>query len=65
MNATLAKAIVLMIPACILLMGASTIFFRHKAGSAFLRLVGASSLVVVGLTHVCEALNLVPWMRWG
>jgi hypothetical protein len=22
-------------------------------------------LTVVGLTHICEAFGLVPWMQWG
>ncbi len=25
----------------------------------------AACLVVVVLTHVCEALHFFPWMRWG
>ena len=25
----------------------------------------AGGLVVVVLTHVCEALDLFPWMHWG
>ena len=30
-----------------------------------LQLIGAGCLVVVVLTHVCEALHLFPWMHWG
>jgi hypothetical protein len=30
-----------------------------------LQMLGAASVVVVALTHVCEALNLFPWMHWG
>jgi len=33
--------------------------------NAFLQLVGAGCLLVVGLCHVCEAVHLFPWMRWG
>ena len=32
---------------------------------AFLQVFGAGSLVMVVVTHVCEELQLVPWMGWG
>jgi hypothetical protein len=32
---------------------------------SFLQLIGAGCLVIVALTHVSEALDLFPWMRWG
>ena len=41
------------------------LFFRGKTASCFLQVLGAGGLVVVILTHVCEALHLLPWMRWG
>lgn len=31
----------------------------------FMQLVGASCIVLVVLTHVCEALRLFPAMHWG
>jgi hypothetical protein len=31
----------------------------------FLQILGAGCLVVVVLTHICEALHLFPWMDWG
>jgi hypothetical protein len=40
-------------------------FARRKTMFSLLQLVGAGCLVVVVLTHVCEALHLLPWMRWG
>ena len=30
-----------------------------------MQLVGTSALVLVVLTHVCEALHLFPYMNWG
>ena len=30
-----------------------------------LQVVGAACLVIVVLTHFCEALHLLPWMHWG
>lgn len=28
-------------------------------------MIGAACLVIVGLTHVAEAFQLLPWMGWG
>ena len=33
--------------------------------AAALILVGVACLIVVVLTHVCEARHLFPWMGWG
>jgi hypothetical protein len=57
MSATLAKALVALVPTCIL--------FSGKKLSSFLQLLGAGCLVMVVLTHVCEALHLFPRMRCG
>ena|ERR1700736_4393742 len=65
MNATLLKALVALLPACMLLIGALALFARGKTVSSFLQLLGASCMVVVVLTHVSEALRLFPWMGWG
>lgn len=65
MNATLIKALVALVPACLLLFGSVVLFFRGKTIGSFLQLVGAGCLVVVVLTHVSEALRLFPWMHWG
>jgi hypothetical protein len=40
-------------------------FFRGRTVWSFLQLIGAGCLLVVGLCHVCEAVHLFPWMRWG
>jgi succinate dehydrogenase/fumarate reductase cytochrome b subunit len=37
----------------------------HAAVSRYLMLLGAGCLVIVVLTHVCEALRLFPVMGWG
>ncbi len=65
MNATLLKALAALLPACVLFFGAMLLFVRGKSVDAFLQLFGAACLVVVILTHVCEALHLFPSMRWG
>lgn len=65
MNVTLLKALVALMPACMLFSGSVVMFFKGKTVWSLLQLVGAGGLVVVVLTHVSEALHLFPWMRWG
>jgi hypothetical protein len=65
MNATLLKALIAFLPAAVLFSGSAVLFFRRKSGCALLQLLGAACLVVVVLTHVLEALHLLPWMHWG
>ncbi len=65
MNATLAKALVALVPAGILFVGAVLLFLREKILGSFLQLLGAGCLVVVVLAHIAEALHLFPWMHWG
>jgi hypothetical protein len=65
MNAALTKALVVLMPACMLLSGSAILFVKTKTVPSFLQLFGAACLTIVALTHVCEALQLLPWMRWG
>jgi hypothetical protein len=65
MHTTLLKALVMLVPACMLFSGSALIFSRGKTVWSFIQVVGAGSLVVVVITHVCEALRLFPWMHWG
>lgn len=65
MTATLAKSLIAFLPACMLLFGAAVLFHRGKAVGCLLQVIGAGCLVVVILTHLCEALHLFPWMQWG
>ena len=65
MNVTLIKALVALVPACMLLSGSVVLFVRGKTVWSFLQLLGAGCLVVVVLTHVSEALHLFPGMNWG
>src|SRR2546423_1433356 len=65
MNITLLKALVALVPMCMLFFWSVVLFFRGKTGCSFLQLLGAGCLVVVVLTHVSEALQLFPWMHWG
>jgi hypothetical protein len=65
MNPILLKALAALVPTCVLLVGSVVSFVRERTISAFLQLVGAGCLVLVVLTHVCEALHLFPAMGWG
>jgi hypothetical protein len=65
MNVTLLKSLIALLPTCVLFFGSVMLFLRGKSSYIFLQLLGAGCLVIVVLTHVSEALNLVPWMHWG
>ena len=65
MSATLLKALVALVPTCMLFSGSVVLFFRGKTLCSLLQLLGAGCLVVVVLTHVSEALHLFPFMQWG
>lgn len=65
MNVMLAKAFVILLPSCLLFSGAIIFFVRGRSARSFLQVLGAGCLVVVALTHICEAFHLFPWMKWG
>jgi hypothetical protein len=65
MNGTLLKALMAFVPVCLLFAWSLVSFLQGKTVFPFLRLFGAGCLVVVVLTHVCEALHLLPFMHWG
>jgi hypothetical protein len=59
------RALVALLPASMLFLGALVLFVRGKTAYSALQLVGAACLMVVVLTHVLEALQLFPGMGWG
>ena len=65
MNALLLKALVALLPASMLFSGSTILFFRAKTVCSLLQLIGAGCLVLVVLTHICEALHLFPSMYWA
>jgi succinate dehydrogenase/fumarate reductase cytochrome b subunit len=65
MNVIFLKTLVALVPASLLFFGSIVLFRRGKTVSSFLQVLGATCLVVVVLTHVCEGLRLLPWMHWG
>lgn len=65
MNPTLVKAAAVLPPTCMLFVGSAVVFSRDKSTLTFLQLVGAGALITVVLAHMCEALHLFSWMKWG
>jgi hypothetical protein len=65
MNMTLLRALLAMVPVSVLFFGSGILFRKGRTLGSFLQLVGACSLLIVVLTHFCEALHLFPWMHWG
>jgi len=65
MNATLLKSLVALAPACMLLIGSTVLFSKSKTARSFLQMLGATGVLLVVLSHVCEALQLFSWMHWG
>lgn len=64
-QATFTRALVIAVPASMLLAGSLVSFSRTNSVFSFLQLVGAGCFVVVVLSHICEALHLFPGMGWG
>jgi uncharacterized membrane protein len=65
MNTTLLKALVALLGICVLFTWSVLSFSKEKNAWTVLQVLGVGCLAVVTLTHICEALNLFPFMRWG
>jgi hypothetical protein len=65
MNATLLKALLALVSACMLFAGSIVFFFARRTVSSFLQVIGSGCLVGVVLTHIFEALHLFDSMHWG
>ena len=65
MKVILLKALMAFVPVGILCAWSLISFLHGKAVCSFLQLLGAGCLVVVVLTHISEALDLLPFMHWG
>jgi hypothetical protein len=65
MSVTLLKALITLVPACMLFFGSIVLFLRGRTVWCFLQLLGSGCLVMAVLTHVFEALHLFRWMHWG
>ncbi len=65
MNDTLLKALIVFVPVSLLFAWSAVRFWRRRESMRLLQLVGAGGLVMVALVHICEALQLFPFMGWG
>jgi Ca2+/Na+ antiporter len=65
MNVTLLKALLALVPTCLLFSGSIVLISRGRTVWSFLQLIGTACLVIVALTHLSEALEMFPWMHWG
>jgi len=65
MNLTLVKAFGALAPVGVLFLGSVLMCARARTAAAILELTGAAGLLVVVLSHICEALRVLPWMGWG
>jgi hypothetical protein len=65
MSVTFIRALIAFLPVSMLFSGSTVLFVRGKSWCALVQLIGAACLMIVVLTHVCEALHLFPWMHWG
>ena len=61
----LLRSLILLIPACMLLVGAVTLFSRSRTAWLFLQLISGAGVAIVAIAHLFEALNILPWMEWG
>lgn len=65
MNATFWKAAVALLPASMLLAGAVRFWCKARSAGSLLQALGAGSLILVILAHLCEGLRLFSGMGWG
>jgi hypothetical protein len=64
MNIALVKAMIALVPTCVLLCGSLMLLAKGRTVFSILQALGAFCLVMVALTHVAEALRWFPSMRW-
>jgi hypothetical protein len=65
MNVALLRALVVLVPAALLLAGSAILFSRQRNIWCLMQLIGACCLAMVVLAHIAEALQVLPWMEWG
>ena len=65
MNPALLKVLLALAPTLLLLLATAALYVRTKAAGALIQTLGAACLLVVVLAHLCEVLNLLPFMGWG
>ena len=65
MSPTFVKAVIdLLLMSTIGILAGRT-FLRTRATGSLLELIGVVGWGMLGVTHLCEALRILPVMRWG
>jgi hypothetical protein len=59
------KSTIALVPVSLLLYGSVVLFRTAQSIWVSLQLIGSVFLVIVVLTHLCEALSIFVWMGWG
>jgi hypothetical protein len=59
------KLTIASVPVLLVLYGSLVLFRTAQSIWVFLQLIGSAFLVIVVLTHICEALSIFPWVGWG
>jgi hypothetical protein len=59
------KLTIALVPVSLLLCGSVVLFRTTQSIWVSFQLLGSLFLGVVISAHVCEALGIFPWMRWG
>lgn len=58
-------ALVAALPTGMLFFGSALWFSRTRTAAFLLQLVGSGALLIVVLSHLCEAFGFFSWMGWG
>jgi hypothetical protein len=59
------KSTIALVLVSLLFYGSVVLFQATRSIWVFLQVIGTTFLVIVVLTHICEAFGIIEWMRWG
>ena len=59
------KSTIALVQVSLLFYGSVVLSRATRSVWVFLQVIGSAFLVIVVLTHICEALGIIRWMRWG
>ncbi len=65
MEGAFIRTIVALTLALLLAAGALILWLRTRRITAFLQLIGAGGILIVGMAHLAETAQLLPFMGWG
>ena len=61
----LLRALAVLLPVSLMLVASAIAYARGQKIAAGLQMVGAACLMIVVLTHICEAFSFLSSMHWG